>query len=101
GATVAAIAGEKAPVIRPGGRGFTAATGDALAVIEAHAATVGSRLSVLGRDLRLHDERWDGTDYRARLLLPAGRELPLLLPDARGFEVPALALAAAAFAELF
>jgi folylpolyglutamate synthase/dihydrofolate synthase len=100
GDTEAAIAGEKAPVIRPGGRGFTGAQGDALAVIARHAAAVGARLSVLDRDLRLVDLRFDGATARGRLVLPSGRELPLRLPDARAFELPALALAAAAFAEL-
>ena len=100
GPTTVAIAGEKAPVIRPGGRGFTAAQGDALAVIERHAHTVGARLSVLGRDLRLEHERWEGLLCRGQLVLPDGRRLPFALPDARAYELPALALAAAAFAEL-
>ena len=100
GSTVAAIAGEKAPVIRPGGRGFTAAQGDALRVIEQHAASVGARLSVLGRDLRIEGERWDGLRCRGLLALPNGQRVPFDLPDARAYELPALALAAAAFAEL-
>ncbi len=100
GSTVAAIAAEKAPVIRPGGVAFTAARGDALAVLERHAREVGARLSVLGTDLHLLDAAWQGTDYRARLVLPGGKEQRVHLPDARGFEPPALALAAAAFAQV-
>lgn len=100
GDTHAAIAAEKAPVIRPAGRGFTGARNEALAVIRAHAHAVGARLSVLGEDLVLCDVVWRAAGCRARLRLPDGRELPLFLPDAREFELPALALAAAAFAEL-
>jgi folylpolyglutamate synthase/dihydropteroate synthase len=58
------------------------------------------RLSVLGRDLRVVDQQWTAAGCRARLLLPDGRDLPVFLPDARQFELPALALAAAAFAAL-
>ncbi|MGE3173956.1 MAG: glutamate ligase domain-containing protein [Planctomycetota bacterium] len=100
GDTAAAIAAEKAPVIRPGGTGFTAARGEALAVLEQHARDCGARLCVLGTDLHLVDAAWHGGDYTARLVLPGGRELPVRLPDARGFEPQALALAAAALAEL-
>jgi dihydrofolate synthase/folylpolyglutamate synthase len=98
GDTVAAIAGEKAPIVRPGGLGFTAARGDALAVVERHARDVGARLYVLGTDLHLVEPQWSGTDCRARLVLPNGRDERLLLPQARAFELPALALAAAALA---
>lgn len=100
GPTTTAIAGEKAPVIRPGGRGFTAASGDALGVIECHAANVGARLSVFGRDLRIEEERLEGLRCRGTLALPGGRRMPFELPDARAYELPALALAVAAFAEL-
>lgn len=100
GSTVAAIAAEKAWVVRPGGVAFTAARGDALAVLERHAREVGARLYVLGTDVHLVDAAWNGTEYRARLVLPGGRELPVRLPDARGYEPQALALAAGAFASL-
>jgi dihydrofolate synthase/folylpolyglutamate synthase len=100
GDTEAAIAAQKAPVLRPGGRGFTAARGEALAVLERWAADHAVRLSVLGRDLRLAGERWTAEGCRARLVLPDGRELAVFLPDARLWELPALALAAAAFAAL-
>ncbi len=101
GSTVSAIAAEKAWVVRAGGVAFTAARGDALAVIERHAREVGATLYVLGTDLHLVDASWSGTEYRARLLLPSGRELKVRLPDARGYEPQALALAAGAFATLF
>lgn len=100
GSTVAAIASEKAWIIRPGGVAFTAARGDALTVAENHARSCSAKLFVLGTDMHLVDASWEGTDYRARLVLPGGRELPVFLPDARGFEPQALALAAAAFAHL-
>lgn len=100
GDTVAAIAAEKAHVVRPGGIGFTAAAGEALAVLERHAAGVGARLAVLGRDFGYRDERREDGAFLAVLRLPGGAEHPVRLPDARGFEPPALALAAAAFAEL-
>ena len=98
GTTVAAIAAEKAMVVREGGLGVTAARGEALAVIEKHARDVSARLCVLGTDLHLVDASWTASDYRARLVLPDGRELRVRLPDARGYEPQALALAAAAFA---
>lgn len=98
GSTIAAIAAEKSWVVRPGGVAFTAARGDALAVVERHAREVGARLYVLGTDLHLVDAAWDSTGYRARLVLPGGRELPVRLPDARGYEPQALALAAGALA---
>ncbi len=100
GSTVAAIASEKAWIVRPSGVAFTAARGDALAVLENHAKAQGARLFVLGTDMHLVDASWEGTDYRARLVLPDGRELPVLLPDARGYEPQALALAAAALAHV-
>ncbi|MFY9343037.1 MAG: cyanophycin synthetase [Planctomycetota bacterium] len=97
GDTVAAIAGEKAPVIRPGGVGFTGTTGDALAVIRAHAAAVGAELFVLGEHFGLRDVRWSATGASGTLWLPDGRALPFVLPGAAAFELPAMALAAAAF----
>lgn len=100
GDTIAAIAGEKAPVIRPGGVGFTGTSGDALAVIRAHAAAVGAELFVLGEHFGLRDVQWRADGARGRLWLPDGRELPYFLPDAAAFELPALALAAAAFARV-
>ncbi len=97
GDTVAAIAGEKAPIIRAGGVAFTGTTGEALAVIRAHAAAAGARLFVLGEHFGVRDVTWQPDGARGRLWLPDRRELPFLLPDAAAFELPALALAAAAF----
>ncbi len=100
GDTIAAIAGEKAPVMRDGGVGFTGTTGEALAVIRAHAAAVGARLFVLGEQFGVRDVVWERDAARGTLWLPDGRELPFRLPHAGAFELPALALAAAAFAHL-
>jgi dihydrofolate synthase/folylpolyglutamate synthase len=99
GDTVAAIAAEKAAVIRPGGLGVTGTTGDALDVIRRHARDVGARLFVLGEDFGWRREQWDDDGYRAVLALPDGRELATFLPRAAAFEVHGLALAAAAFAQ--
>jgi len=98
GSTIAAIAAEKAPVIRPRGTGVTAAQGEALAVIEAHARSASAELLVLGRDFALEQQEWRGTTFRARLRLPGGETLPLALADARAYEPPLLALAATALA---
>ncbi|MBX3462079.1 MAG: hypothetical protein KF830_02835 [Planctomycetes bacterium] len=100
GDTVAAIAGEKAFVVRPAGIGFTAAQGEALTVLRRHAEAVQARLLVLGEQFGLRDVRWEPQGCRARLWLPDGRDLSVFLPDAAAFELPALALAAAAFAHL-
>lgn len=100
GPTIPLIAGEKAPVIRPGRPGFTGTSGEALAVIRAHAEQVEAPLQVLGEQFGWRGERWSSEGFRGRLWLSDGRELPVFLPDAAGFELPALALAAAAFAQL-
>jgi len=100
GDTVAQIAGEKAAILRPGSVGFTGTHGEALAVITAAARDVGAPLFVLGEHFGLADVRWERTGCRASLWLPDGSRWPVFLPDAAGFELPALALAAAAFAHL-
>lgn len=98
GDTIAAIAGEKAPVIRANGLGFTATTGEALAVIRAHAERVGARLCTMGEEFGLRGVRWSPAGAQGELWLPDGRVLPFALPDAAAYELPALALAAAALA---
>ncbi|MCA8974188.1 MAG: hypothetical protein KDC98_05670, partial [Planctomycetes bacterium] len=98
--TIAAIAGEKAAVVRPGGTGFTAARGVALDVIRAHAERVGARLYALGEDFGPRDPVFGEGGCRFRLQLPNGAERAVQLPDARGFEVPALCLAIAVLDEL-
>jgi dihydrofolate synthase/folylpolyglutamate synthase len=100
GDTIAAIAGEKAPVVRPGGVGFTGCAGEALATIRGHCAAVGAELRVLGEHFGLRDVRLDGDGARGRLWLPDGDDRPFFLPGAAAFELPALALAAAAFAQV-
>lgn len=100
GSTVEAIAAEKAFVIRDGGHGFTAARGPALGVLRAHAAAVGARLAVYGDQFAAHDVVWTANGCRGRLRLPDGRNLPFSLPGGAAFDVPALALAAAALAHL-
>jgi dihydrofolate synthase / folylpolyglutamate synthase len=100
GDTIAQIAGEKAPILRPGGVGFTGCRGEALAVVAKHAAAVSARLLVLDEHFGLRDVRWSATGASGRLWLPDGRERPFHLPGASKFELPALALAAAALAHL-
>lgn len=101
GDTVEAIAGEKAPVIRPGGTGFTGATGAALDVIRAHARDVGARLHVAGTDFGWEQGRWEGTTHEGVLRLADGTRHRVVVPDARQYELDALALASAAFHWLF
>jgi len=100
GDTVAAIAGEKAPVIRPGGIGFTGTAGDALEVIRDHCTKNGARLFVLGDRFGLHAVQRENGGVRAKMHLPDGRVLPFFLPDASGFELPAAALAIGAVAHV-
>ncbi|MCU0863071.1 MAG: Mur ligase family protein [Planctomycetes bacterium] len=100
GDTIAQIAGEKAPVIRPGGTGFTGTTGEAFTVVHAHCVANGARLFALDRDFGLRAVRWSEAGASGRLWLQDGRELPFVLPGAAAFELPALALAAAAFVHL-
>ena len=101
GDTIQAIAAEKAMVIRPGGLGLTATTGDALAVIRGHAERVGARLLVMGEDFGVHHVAWSVDGARGLLSLPDGSRQQFYLPDAKAFELPALALAAASLSSLY
>ncbi|MFO1077640.1 MAG: cyanophycin synthetase [Planctomycetota bacterium] len=100
GDTIAQIAAEKAAILRPGGIGFTGATGEALLVFRAHAAAVGARLCVLGEDFAADRPRFTARGAEFALRLPDGSSRGVVLPDATLFEIPALALAAAAFAHV-
>lgn len=100
GHTEALIAGEKAPVLRPGGLGYTAASGPALAVLRQHAARHDVRLAVFGEHFGLDGVRMRGDALEATLWWRSGRREPVLLPAAAQHELPALALAAAALADL-
>ena len=95
GDTVTAIAGEKAPAIRPGGLGITSTTGEALAVIRAHARRVGAELLVLGEDFGVRELDHGDAAARGVLWLPDGRSSRFTLPGASAFSLPAFALAAA------
>ena len=95
GDTLAAIAGEKAPVIRPGGLGLTSAVGDALAVIREHARSVGAELLVAGEDFGVRELEHGAAAARGQLRLPDGSSVSFVLPDASAFSLPALELAAA------
>ncbi len=99
GDTIAAIAAEKAFIVRAGRPAFTATVGDALAAVEARARLVEAPLRVRGREF---DAVVDGASAgitRGTLRLPHA-ELPFELVGAASFEVDALLLAAACLAEL-
>jgi len=83
GNSIAAIAAEKAAILRSGRPALVAAAGDALTVIREAAVRVGAELQVLGEDF--------GVDPRG------GR----LADGASMFETPALELAAACMQQLF
>jgi dihydrofolate synthase/folylpolyglutamate synthase len=100
GDTIAAIAAEKAAVIRPGGLGLTATTGEALAVVRAHAQQVAAELLVMDEDFGVHHVDWSSDGARGLLSLPDGTRQQFFLPDAKAFELPALALAAASLSRL-
>lgn len=80
GDTIAAIAAEKAAILRPRKPALVAATGEALAVVRETAHRVGAPLNVLGED------------FGGSLHLAEG---------ASQFEAPALELAAACLGQLF
>lgn len=76
GTNLAVIAGEKAGVLKPGVPAVIARQAeDAMAVIEAEAARVGVRLTVMGRDFDAWSERgamaWQGEDRLLDLPAPA------------------------------
>ena len=95
GDTVEAIAGEKAPVIRPGGLGLTGTTGGSLEVVRRHARDVGAELLVLGEDFSVRELEHGLDAARGELCLPDGSRRRFVLPGASAFSLPAFALAAA------
>lgn len=101
GDTVEAIAGEKAPVIRKGGTGFTGVAGPALDVIRGHCRAAGAQLFVAGTDFGWEQGRWVGTTHEGVLRLADGTRHRVVVPDAKQYELEALALAAAAFHHVF
>ena len=93
GDTLAAIAGEKAGILKPGRPGVIGRQqGEALDVIESYADRVGSPLTVMGRDFDAYPER-------GRLMVQMGdRLLDLPAPALAGhhqFDNAGLAVAAA------
>ncbi|MEZ6038297.1 MAG: hypothetical protein R3F29_12505 [Planctomycetota bacterium] len=94
GDTIAKIAAEKAAVIRPGVLGLTATVGEALAVMRARAAEVGTELLVAGEHFGTADVRFDGDTARGRLWWRDDGEQPFAVPGATAVTLPALALAA-------
>lgn len=100
GDTIAAIATEKAAIVRPGGLGFTTATGEALAVVQDHARRVDARLLVHGVDFEARLQRDRGDALLGDIRLPTGGMLPFALRDGALYELPALAMAAACLSTL-
>ena len=96
GDTVEAIAGEKAPVIRPGGLGLTGTTGGALEVVRRHARDVGAELLVLGEDFSVRGLEHGLDAARGELCLPDGSSRRFVLPGASAFSLPAFSLASRA-----
>ncbi|MAD34378.1 MAG: hypothetical protein CMJ88_11585 [Planctomycetes bacterium] len=95
GDTVAAIAAEKAPAIRPGGVGLTSTVGQALEVVRAHARRVDADLLVLGEEFGVRELEHGADAARGLLWLPDGSSRRFTLPGASAFSLPAFALAAA------
>ena len=86
GPTVAAIAGEKAAIIKPGGASVTAARDpEALEVIQSRARLVGSPLTIVGRDLQVH-RRDAALTHQAVSFEADGPVLEVELPLAGGFQ---------------
>ncbi|HLQ60657.1 MAG TPA: Mur ligase family protein [Candidatus Acidoferrales bacterium] len=97
GPTVAAIAAEKAAIIKPGNLAVTGCRGPELAVVEAAAAAAGASLWRLGRELQL-EARWRGWEGSEIDLRGPGfeyRRLPVPLLGMHQAENAALAVAAA------
>ncbi|MEX2536457.1 MAG: Mur ligase family protein [Trueperaceae bacterium] len=72
GDTSAAIAREKAGILRPGRLSLTAATGDALAVLKEEAAGLTTPLWVLGEEIEAHGEQLAWQGQRVNVSCPAG-----------------------------
>ncbi|MHC4895541.1 MAG: bifunctional folylpolyglutamate synthase/dihydrofolate synthase [Planctomycetota bacterium] len=93
GDSLAAIAAEKAGILRTERPAFVVADGEALAVIEETARQVGARLQLHGRDFGVVADMLRLPDGTERPCRPAG--------DASMFETQALTLAAACLTQLF
>ena len=78
GPTVAAIAGEKAGIAKPGVPLVTGADGEALEALKAHAAKIGAPVYALGRDFSVRAEGPGVWSYRGRLWALDGLALGLL-----------------------
>jgi dihydrofolate synthase/folylpolyglutamate synthase len=102
GESIAAIAAEKAGIIKPGARLFTAAEGEALEVIEREAALQGADLCRLGQELRYRTLSYDDSGQYIDISTPQRvyENLRLTLLGAHQGANAALAVAAAAAAGL-
>ncbi|MFZ5864004.1 MAG: bifunctional folylpolyglutamate synthase/dihydrofolate synthase [Nitrospirota bacterium] len=108
GDSVAAIAGEKAGIIKPGVPVITAASGVALSVLAARAGVQGAPLTVVGRDVRVEGDAPASFSYHGVVDRIEGLSCPLLgrhqltnaatalatveLARARGLSVPITAI---------
>lgn len=101
GDTIAAIAAEKAFVLRPGRVGLHACDGVAAEVLERRAREVGCRLLALGRDFGVEVVDGDERVRRLRLTAADGAVAETGLHGAPPWEDRALALAWGVLRELF
>ncbi len=95
GDTVAAIAFEKAGILKPGGFALTGAGGAALPVIERTAAERGLELWRLGEEIRVANVVADETGARFDVETPVGRLTSLQTPMLGRHQAANAALAAA------
>lgn len=100
GDTLAAIAREKAGVLRPGRPAWTSAEGEARTAIVAEAARIGAPLRLLGVDARVEARGlgWSGLELVVHL--PSGEASPLRTPLAGRHQAANVALAALLAGEL-
>ncbi|MCL2496372.1 MAG: bifunctional folylpolyglutamate synthase/dihydrofolate synthase [Clostridiales bacterium] len=97
GESISGIAAEKAGIIKRGARVFTAAQGEALAVIEREAAAQGAELCRLGQELHCRAISHDESGQYVEIITPRGlyENLRLSLLGAHQCANAALAVAAA------
>lgn len=89
GSTAAAIASEKAGILRPGVHAVTGTEGEALGVMRERAAELGAPLHVLREGLVVEDvtSGWGGVQFRLRWRPAAARGVPLALSEAGAIEL--------------
>ncbi|MFQ5504047.1 MAG: bifunctional folylpolyglutamate synthase/dihydrofolate synthase [Planctomycetota bacterium] len=100
GDSIEAITKEKAGILRPGVPCVTGAKGRALEIIEARARELGSRLAVLGREIRIHGLECVPGGLRGSVEAGGRRSGTLNFPMHAVVQVRSFALALGLLAEL-